>query len=53
MFKIFDESPTPRDVYLKEGTSFQVPVYFSTEQDVQVAERTLEVWDSVVVTVKF
>ena len=53
MFKIFDESPTSRDVYLKEGTSFQVPVYFSTEQDVQVAEGALEVWDSVVVTVKF
>ena len=24
MFKIFDESPTPRDVYLREGTSSSV-----------------------------
>ena len=51
MFKIFDKSPARRDVYLKEGSSSEFPMKFCQTrwiEDGVVAERALEVWDSVV-----
>ena len=51
MYKIFNESP----VYLKEGSSSKFPMKFCETRwlkDKEVAERALEVWKSVVATVR-
>lgn len=56
MFKIFDESPARSDVYLKEGSSEKFPIKFCETrwiEDEKVADRALEVWPSVVKTVKY
>ena len=55
MFKIFDESPARRDVYMREGSSAKFPIKFCETrwiEDEPVADRALEVWPSVVSTVK-
>ena len=55
MFKILDESPARRNVYLREGTSGKFPMEFCQTrwiEDEPVANRTLEVWPSIVATVK-
>ena len=56
LFKIFDDSPARRDVYLNEGTSEVFPLKFCAIrwiEDEPVAHRGLEVWSSVVSAVKF
>ena len=56
MYKIFNESPARRDVYLKEGSSSKFPIKFCEIgwiEDQEVAERALEVWESVVATVRY
>ena len=56
MYKIFNESPAQRDVYLKEGSSSKFPIKFCETrwiEDKEVAERALEVWESVVATVRY
>ena len=55
MFKILDESSARHDVYLREGTSGKLPLKFSDTrwiEDEPVADRALEVWPSMVATVK-
>ena len=55
MFKILDESPARRDVYLREGSSGKFPIKFCDTrwiEDEPVANRALEVWPSIVATVK-
>ena len=55
LYKIFNESPARRDVYLHEGTSEVFPMKFCSTrwiEDQPVADRALEVWSSVVSTVK-
>ena len=55
MFKILDESPMRRDIYLREGTSGKFPSKFSDTrwvEDEPVADRALEVWSSIVALVK-
>ena len=55
MFKILDESPMRRDIYLREGTSGKFPSTFSDTrwiEDEPVADRALEVWSSIVALVK-
>ena len=50
MYKIFNESPARRDVYLKEGSSSKFPMKFCETrwiEDKEIAERALEVWKSV------
>ena len=56
LFKILDESPARRDVYLKEGTSGKFALKFCETrwiEDDDVAERALEMWGSMVATVKY
>ena len=56
MYKIFNESPARLDVYLKEGSSSKFPIKFCETrwiEDKEVAERALEVWESVVATVRY
>ena len=56
MYKIFNESPAQRDVYLKEGSSSKFPIKFCETrwiEDKEVAERALEVWESVVATIRY
>ena len=56
MYKIFNESPAQRDVYLKEGSSSKFPIKFCETrwiEDKEVAERALEVWESVVASVRY
>ena len=56
MFKFFKELPARRDVYLKEGSSSKFPIKFCEIgwiEDQEVAERALEVWESVVATVRY
>lgn len=56
LYKLFNESPARRDVYLREGESTLFPLKFSATrwiEDQQVADRALEVWPSVVATVKY
>ena len=55
LYKIFNESPARHDVYLHEGTSEVFPMKFCSTgwiEDQPVAYRALEVWSSVVSTVK-
>lgn len=55
MFKLFDESPARRDIYLNQGSSELFPLKFSATrwiEDKPVAERALEVWSSVTATIK-
>ena len=55
LYKIFNESPARHDVYLHEGTSEVFPMKFCSTrwtEDQPVADRALEVWSSVVSTVK-
>ena len=54
--KIFNESPALRDVYLKEGSLSKFPIKFCKTrwiEDKEVPELTLEVWESVVATVRY
>ena len=56
MYKIFDQSPARRDVYLREGSSSEFPLKFCNARWIEgdvVAQRALKVWDSVVLTVKY
>ena len=53
MYKIFNESPARRDVYLEEGSSSKFPIKFHEIEDKEVAESALEVWESVVATVRY
>ena len=56
MYKIFNESPARRDVYLKERSSSKFPIKFCEirwTEDKEVADRALEVWESVVTTVRY
>ena len=56
MYKIFNESPARRDVYLNEGSSSKFPIKFCETrsiEDKEVAEGALEVWESVVATVRY
>ena len=56
MCKVFDESPARRDFYLKEGSSNKFPIKFCETrwiEDKEVAERALEVWESVAATVRY
>ena len=56
MYKIFNESPARRDVYLKEGSSSKFPIKFCEIGWIEykeVAERALEVWESVVATIRY
>ena len=56
MYKVFNESPALCDVYLKEGSSSKFPMKFCETwwiEDKEVAERALEVWKSVVATVRY
>lgn len=56
MYKIINESPARRDIYLKEGSSSNFRMKFCETrwiEDKDVAERALEVWKSVVATVKY
>ena len=56
VFKIFDESPARRDVYLQDGTSEKFPLKLCVTrwiEDQKVADQALEVWTSVVATVKY
>ena len=56
MHRIFNESPARRDVYSKKGSSSKFPIEFCETQwlkDKEVAERALEVWASVVATVRY
>ena len=56
MHQIFNESPARRDVYLKERSSSKFPIKFCETrwiEDKEVAERALEVWESVVATVRY
>ena len=56
MYKIFNELPARRDIYLKEGSSSNFPMKFCEPrwiEDKEVAERALEVWESVVATVRY
>ena len=55
MYKLFDESPARRDIYLHEGHSELFPLKFAATrwiEDQKVAERALEVWPSIVATIK-
>ena len=55
MFKILDQSPARRDVYLKEGTSEKFPQSFSETrwiEDEPVADRALKTWSSIVALVR-
>ena len=55
LYKLFNESPAHRDIYLHEGTSEVFPMKFCSTrwiEDQPVADRALEVWSSVVSTVK-
>ena len=55
MYKLFDESPARRDIYLHEGDSELFPLKFAATrwiEDQKVAERALEVWPSIVATIK-
>ena len=56
IYKIFNESPALCDVYLKEGSSskFRMKVCETWwVEDKEVAECALEVWKSVVATVRY
>ena len=56
MYHIFNESPARRDIYLKEGSSSNFPMKFCEPrwiEDKEVAERALEIWESVVATVRY
>ena len=53
MYKIFNESPARHDVYLEEGSSSKFPIKFHEIEDKEVAESALEVWESVVATVRY
>ena len=56
MHKIFNESPAWRDVYLKEGSSGKFPIRFCETwwiEEKEVPELALEVWESVVATVRY
>ena len=56
MYNIFNESPVRRDIYLKEGSSSNFPMKFCEPrwiEDKEVAERALEIWESVVATVRY
>ena len=56
MLKIFDKSPACQDVYLIEGTWVLFPIKFCETrwiEEGEVAEWTLETWDSRVATVRF
>ena len=56
MFKILDESPARRDIYLKAGTSEKFPQSFSETrwvEDEPVADRALDVWPSIVALVRY
>lgn len=56
MFKILDESPARRDIYLREGTSEKFPQSFSETrwiEDEPVADRALQVWTSIIALVKY
>ena len=56
MYNIFKESPARRDIYLKEGSSNEYPLKFCEPrwiEDKGIAERALEVWKSVVATVRY
>ena len=56
VYNIFNESPAQRDVYLKEGSSSKFPIKFCEIgwiEDKEVAEHVLEVWESVVATVRY
>ena len=53
LYKIFDESPAPHVVYLREGTSEEFPMKFCSARwikDQPVANRALEVWPTVMLT---
>ena len=55
MFKILDESPARRDVYLKAGFTELFPQSFAETrwvEDEPVAERALDVWPSIVTLVR-
>ena len=55
MYKIFNELPARRDIYLKEGSSSKFPIKFCETrwiEDKEVAERVLEVRKSVVATIR-
>ena len=56
MYNIFKESPAQRDIYLKEGSLSEFPLKFWEPrwiEDKEVAERALEVWKSVVATIRY
>ena len=51
LFKILDESPARRDVYLRIGDSERFPLRFCDTRwidDVPVSNRALEIWPSIV-----
>ena len=56
MHNIFNESPARHDVYFEKGSSSKFPIKFCETRwikDKEVAERALEVWASVVATVRY
>ena len=56
MYNIFKESPARRDIYLKEGNSSEFPLKcFEPRwiEDKEIAERALEVWKSLVATIRY
>ena len=56
IYKIFNESPAPCDVYLKEGSSSQFRIKVCETwwvENKELAECALEVWKSVVATVRY
>ena len=53
LYKVFNESPAPHEVYLREGTSEEFPMKFRSARwikDQPVANRALEVWPTVMLT---
>ena len=56
IWKILDESPARRDIYLRESPSGKLPLKFCTTrwiEDKPVADRALEIWPSICSTVKY
>ena len=56
MWKIFDESPARRDIYMRETSCDILPLHFCKTrwiEDEPVAERAIQIWPNIVKLVKY
>ena len=56
MWKIFDESPARRDIYMRETTSDVFPLHFCKTRwvgDEPVAARAIQIWSNVVKVIRY